>query len=621
MAKRFLTVVAAVAIAASMLPASAENRDVPGLLMNAGNRYVPKPAGTVEDLSFVFGPYVIPPGQDSNRITVDLPMSTGYMIAVAPDLVDAASGRIPTQQEAHIHHAHWFRISENPDYDYYTDLGDATPGGVGGGKGLSWVFGTGEEKTQGRLEDRAARDIAAGNNWNYGIPVSASEPNAMIYMIHNKLASVGRYFVVLDVTFIHGTREEIRAATGRDIHPLNSQLWGQTKDVTGTSKNIGADWEVTRDGVGIASGGHLHPGGKMTVISNLGPRQPNGKPLCDGVDPDGDGLDGVAILNSYKFDRDMRAWPYTENYQIGATKFGWRAPLHKGDVLRQSAPYAIDAAAPNQTGLYDKGSRDALDHNWYEAMTYAGVYYDAEQSPGTPANQCTVAALAPKLLGDDTFQQQGLSALWLDGNGNVKPELATGVAEIQDDWNRFGSGVTQGMVNHIWQGEPEPLCAQPNMPELAGVFDPCGPSDIQTQLGPEVSQIHVAAFTYIPGDLNVRPGGVPTIPAVKQGSTITFVNDDTALNIRHTFTSCRWPCVGEYVSNFPLPNGGPLAFDTGKIGNIDYIDGGLQIERIVRGQETDTLPFYEFTADLPLGRYSYFCRIHPFMQGAFQVVA
>ncbi|HVL89622.1 MAG TPA: hypothetical protein VM841_05230 [Actinomycetota bacterium] len=603
MARRLMTALAAVAVAFSLLPASADSghRDVIPLLANAGNRYVPAPPGTVQDLSYVFGPYVIPPGQDSNRITVDLPLTTGFIVAIAPDLVDVSTGEIPTQQEAHIHHAHWFRVSEDSKNDYYTSVQ---------GKGLSWVFGTGEEKTQGRLDDRARLDKAAGNDWEYGIPISGSEPNTMIYMIHNKLATVGNYFVVLDVTFIPGTREEILAATNRDIHPLNSQLWGRTKDVTGSSKEIGARWKVTRDGVGIASGGHLHPGGKMTVISNLG------KDATCTADLDGDGFPGVAILRSYKFDRDMRAWPFTENYQIGATKFGWRAPLHKGDVLEQFATYAIEPTGTPE--LNNFVSNDSLPHNWYEAMTYTGIYYDSYQVPGTPAGVCSLAALAPRLLGNDTFEEQGLSSSWLDGDGLVKPELAAGVAEIEDDWNRFGTGAAEGMVNHIWQGEAEPLCAQENMPALAGIYPACGPDDIATELGPEVSEIHVAGFLYVPGDLGF--GDVPTLPAVKQGSTITFVNDDAAINVRHTFTSCRWPCVGPYVSNFPLPSGGAHAFDTGKIGNIDPIDGGAEVEKVLLGQENDTVPFYEFKADLPAGRYSYFCRIHPFMRGGFEVV-
>lgn len=612
--RRFAYVALAVATVMSLAaPVTADpgQRDLEELALNAANRYLPQEVGKPVDMSYVFGPYVIPPGQDSNRITVDVPIKTGYMTAVAPDLIDTTSGRVPTQQEAHIHHAHWFRATNDPEQEYYTNVG---------GTGLSWVFGTGEEKSQGRLEDRSRlapenNDADLTNDFVYGIPVDGTTPQVLIYMIHNKLPTVGNFVVALDVTFIPGTREEIKAATGKDVRPLYGQLWGQTKDVTDSSKNIGARWTAARDATAIAMGSHLHPGGKMVVVSNLGPDidpSPAVKPLCQGVDPDGDGYDGVAILNSYKFDRDMDAWPYSENYQMGTTKFGWRAPIHAGDILEQKTPYAIDPVA--NSGVYSTASPDGLAHNWYEAMSYTGIYMDREQSPGPKPTSCTLDAFAPQLLGDDTFAQQGLSTRMVDSNNARLP----GVDEIEDRWNYFldqddtgteYDNAIQGMVNHIWQVR-EPLCAAAGMPALAPKYPSCGPADVSTTDGPEVTSIHAAGFLYAPGDLGT--GSSPIIPKVRQGTRLTFVNEDVALNVRHTFTSCAWPCLGTYVSNFPLPNGGANAFDTGKIGNIDYIDGGLTGD--------DTLPFYEMNVNLPVGKYSYYCRIHPFMRGAFQVI-
>lgn len=599
--RKVLIAMAAMAMIIAVAPANAEERDVVGLLAQAGNRYVPGPVGVPQDLHYVFGPYVIPPGQDSNRITVDIPLRDGFVTAIAPDLIDASSGRIPTQQEAHIHHAHWFKVTNNPDEEYY-------PGLSFGGNGASWVFGTGEEKTQGRLDDRARAGALGGETWDYGMRVDGTTPNAMIYMIHNKLASVGRYFVVLDVTFIPGSAAEIEAVTGKPIHTLYGQLWGQTKDVTGSSKNIGAEWKVTRDGMAIAAGGHLHPGGKNVIVSNLG-KDGNCR-----ADLDGDGFPGVAILNSYKYDHDMRVWPYSEDYQMGATKFGWRAPVHKGDILRQDATYAIDGVSPT-AGILKKDSRDGLDHNWYEAMTYTGIYMDRQQAPGTPAGECSIAALAPKLLGDDTFAVQGKASSW---DTNV-PTVAAQVAEIAEDWNiNLGSKApaqtdaharaAHGMVNHIWKVN-EPVCAQEGL-ALDAILPACGPADIGTTEGPIVDSIHAAGFLYAPGDLGA--GASPIIPRVVRGTTLTLVNEDVGLNIRHTFTSCAWPCVGTYVSNFPQPTGGPLAFDTGKIGNVDPVDGGITGD--------DTVPLYQFEVTQPAGKYAYYCRVHPFMRGAFEIV-
>lgn len=633
MRKFVFAAVAAGLVLAMLSPAAADpasQRDVAGLLTGAPNRYMPHEIGKPVDLHYVFGPYEIPPGQDSNRETLDIPMETGYIVAIAPDLVDTTNGKVPTQQEAHIHHAHWFRVTNDPTQEYYTNVG---------GQGLSWVFGTGEEKSQGRLDDRAALDPANNdadptNDFTYGMRVIGSEPQAMIYMIHNKKPVVGHYLVILDVTFIPGTREQIKAATGKDIHDLYGQLWGQTKDVTGSSQKIGARWTVTHDGVAVAMGGHLHPGGKAVVISNLGPKAANGQPICAGVDPDGDGFDGVALLNSYKYDRDMDVWPYSENYQMGTTKYGWRAPVHKGDILEQQAPYALlPGSTPN---VLDRLSHDVLAHNWYQAMSYTGIYMDRDQSPGLQPTECTMAALAPTLYGADSFDVQGHSSSWAPVPGETVEQFQARVDEVAEDWNLFlpdGADAhlhaIQGMVNHPWTGEREKLCAQAGLPALALKYDACGPSDIATVEGPEVTEIVTAGFAYFPGDFGTLNGVTPTLPKVRQGTTLTLVNADTVANVRHTFSSCTWPCIGEYVSNFPLTMGGVGSFDSGKLGNIDPIDGGLfnlgsELPGVLAGGQSDTIPVYKMEitpAQFPVGKYSYFCRIHPFMRGGFEVIA
>src|ERR1041384_4205075 len=257
MRRSILVAMSVAAVAAAMLPAKANGptqRDIPSPLQHAPDRYTANVIGKEYTLSYVFGPYTIPGGQDMNRITADLPLNTGFMIAVAPDLVDATSGKVPTQQEAHIHHAHWFRVEQgSPDGgDSYESAGPDQ---------LTWVFGTGEEKTQGRLDDRANADPTGPM---YGIPTDGTTPQALIYMIHNKTSSPLNVFVVLDVSFIPGTRAQIEQAWAADptvsplashktIHPLFGTLWGQTKDVTYKTPGIGADYVATHDGTAVAS--------------------------------------------------------------------------------------------------------------------------------------------------------------------------------------------------------------------------------------------------------------------------------------------------------------------------------------------------------------------------------
>jgi hypothetical protein len=99
------------------------------------------------------------------------------------------------------------------------------------------------------------------------------------------------------------------------------------------------------------------------------------------------------------------------------------------------------------------------------------------------------------------------------------------------------------------------------------------------------------------------------------------VNDDVAIGVRHSVTSCTWPCNGAYFANYPGPDG---VFDSGRLGNADYIDGGLVQENggplFSYGPSRELSPVWSTPTDLAPGTYVYFCRIHPRMRGAFEVV-
>src|SRR5688572_2643948 len=54
--------------------------------MYKAQRFVPKPAGTEENMRLWFGPYPVAPGHDGNRVDLDLPLQDGYIIAVEPHM-------------------------------------------------------------------------------------------------------------------------------------------------------------------------------------------------------------------------------------------------------------------------------------------------------------------------------------------------------------------------------------------------------------------------------------------------------------------------------------------------------------------------------------------------------
>ena len=53
-------------------------------LRQLADHWVPKPAGTTQKMSFYFGPFTVPPGQDMNRVDLELPLHNGFIVFVEP---------------------------------------------------------------------------------------------------------------------------------------------------------------------------------------------------------------------------------------------------------------------------------------------------------------------------------------------------------------------------------------------------------------------------------------------------------------------------------------------------------------------------------------------------------
>jgi plastocyanin len=114
--------------------------------------------------------------------------------------------------------------------------------------------------------------------------------------------------------------------------------------------------------------------------------------------------------------------------------------------------------------------------------------------------------------------------------------------------------------------------------------------------------VDISAYFYAAGDLN-KGSKVPTIAP---GQTLTFDNTDWGPSrVLHTITACAAPCNRRGGISFPLADG-PVEFDSGNL--------GFGIPGFAAQRTTWTTP-----ANLSTGTYTYFCRIHPFMRGAFKV--
>ena len=111
-------------------------------------------------------------------------------------------------------------------------------------------------------------------------------------------------------------------------------------------------------------------------------------------------------------------------------------------------------------------------------------------------------------------------------------------------------------------------------------------------------------FKYRLGDLSLpAPNGLP--PVIAPGQTLTFADGgDDAKGIYHSITSCKAPCNRSTGIAYPIADG-EVQFESGTLGSAaPPATGALQ---------------WTTPSGLGPGTYTYFCRIHPFMRGAFRV--
>jgi plastocyanin len=512
-------------------------------IANRGDRYVPEAPGTVKKMRFWYGPYSMPAGWDANRVDLDIPVHNGMIISVEPELRINPDWKEPSHQVAHIHHAHWFALDPGNKEDTYT------------GGNTEWIFGNGDEETRA---DFMERSNAVPKGPMYGEYIGLGGPQAMIYMLHNKTAQNMVGYVVLDVTFKYGTIEQLNA-TGREHRDVSGVLFGRTFDVPRERKGDGLwnttydmrtsedkprpiEWTATIDGTMIGTGSHVHPGGVTVLTENMGSKEnPCGN--------DRRGTGGTLLLKSDIINRNA---PFGEDYQMEVTRPSWRAPVHVGDRIRITGYYANKHAA------------------WYTAMTHNGIYIDEAEAP---KGRCK-----PYLVGKDAKKK-------------VRTKVKGRIVKRPLD-------PTEGVPNRDWMHHADSWCGK-----KFGA-DPCEPPFKDApEPGPPASRVTIANFQYFPGGRGA-PGDMGRPPTVKKGETITFFNADQQANIRHSVTTCKYPCNGKYVSNYPWADG---VYDSGTLG-FDAIDGGTPN------------PVAESSPKLPVGKYSYYCRIHPFMRGEFHVV-
>ena len=539
--------------------------------------------GACERLRFAYGPIPIEPGKNNvlvEPITIQSPRRDGYITRFEPNLV-LADGTVPPVEQVHLHHGTW--LSDNAIYQ----------GGSGDGYfGLGPFIAAGEEKTIGTVPR------------GYGMPVDALDQWFLLYMVHSAIPTPMVGYITYDIDFIPKQKAEELGmkpiyTTWLDVRPsaypvFNVQRefggkdgkctwpkeqcarfdpWGRSVVGQGMPGN-GKGTELTfpergeragpirnfTGGTLVGLAGHLHPGG-----------------LTDRVELVRNGRKKTIFISEAIY------WDRKDPSKPGGPPTSWDLSM-----TGSSLPYWSVRVKPGDT-LRISGTSDTKYQSVYENMgiVIAGI------APNDPDGKPTAPGLNPFKVPLDRSKE--CTSLRQRITGPVSDLSKIGMKA------RRPSLCLRGIPTHGHQ-------------EANGNFG--GPGGAWTARdGQPTEDVAIGAFQYYPGDLStVRSTGVPT---VRLGTELTFTNWEGAA-ILHTVTTCKFPCLGRTGAAFPLADGEtsasrPLDLDSSQVGlGVPVISGATN-------RLQWSTPITREAGYRPGETVTYFCRIHPFMRGAFKV--
>jgi plastocyanin len=517
--------------------------------------------GKCQRLKFTFGPIVVKPGQNDvliQPITIEKPAYDGYMVRFKPDLV-RADGSVPYIEEVHLHHGTWLNI-------------------------LSSYAGTIPFAASG--EEKTIADIPRG----YGFPIAATDTWQMLYMIHNLRPNPDLVWITYDIDYIPKAVAE--GALGlKPSYPV----WLDVRQ--------GSGYPVMNVQRGF--GGSLGAGTCTWPLEN-----------CAAFDPWGmqtyhqGGAETTYTNNDWQLPAEGQSLGRISSFK-GGTLIGLGGHLHPGGLF--DTIELVRNGVGKKIFVSDAKYWDGKTNSWDMSMTVTG--YPRWAIRVEPGDILRINATYDTTI-QSTYENMGIAVGLLapdDANGSTVPgalDPFANDAKFNESTTDIGSCLQAGVIC---------LKGEPTHGHLKESNNKGGPDTGALSAGSEtpVQQVSIAAFQFLGSDQGTL--GVTGMPTVKLGGKITFVNLDAAADIYHTVTSCKYPCNGTTGIAYPLGDG---QSDQGSI--VDFDSSELGFGPPVIGPAKNALSWdLPVTADkgFKVGEtYTYFCRIHPFMRGAFKVV-
>lgn len=530
----------------------------------AGPDYARYP-GACHRLKFTFGPLHIKPGQNDvliEPVTIQKPAYDGYIVRFKPDMVRISDGKVPPIEELHLHHATWISLSG--------DYGDGP------------FFAAGEEKTIAPLPKP------------YGFPIKGTDSWGLLYMIHSQLPEPDEVFITYDIDYI--AKDAGDALGIAPVYPI----WLDVRK--------GSGYPVFNVQRGFGKKGRCTwPAQNCSNFGPYGEISP-----AQGAPADSKGYDWALPQKGEPLGR-------IESFQ-GGTLIGLGGHLHPGglsvniDAVRGKQAKRILTSEAVYWDWKNPAKPGGPPTSWDVSMTVTGApFWGIRLKPGDVLRTNAVY----DTIHQATYENMGIAVGYIAPdrivNGRVVP-TASGVDPFQrglrfDNSTGCKSGglkarpvrlCTKGFVSHGHLAEAD------NHGTARGT--------ITGAMSSHTDEVGIAGFLYTPGDLSTQDTlGIPT---VTKGQAVQFTNLDAFGNIYHSVTSCGYPCMGPTGIAFPLANGRsstgrPIEFDSGTL--------GYGVQQIGPAKNEITWQLNIGDAFQSGALYTYFCRVHPFMRGAFAV--
>lgn len=516
--------------------------------------------GAYQRLKFSYGPILVKPGQNDQLITpvtIEKPVQDGYITRFKPDLVHADDS-VPPIEDVHLHHGTWLSV---PSY------------------GEGPFFAAGEEKT------------IAPFPTGYGLPIKATDQWLLLYMVHSAVPQPTEVYITYEIDFIPQA-----AARDLGLKPAYP-IWLDVRPSTYPVFNV-------QRGYGGSNGLCTWPKEECAA------HDPYGKTIV------GQGQPGNGVGKDWALPGQGQTLGAAGAFE-GGTLIGIGGHVHPGGIRNEIDLVRDGEARRIYTGEAVYWSRDESSQpggpptSWDFSMTVTGApYWGVRVEPGDILRSNATYDTTHQ----STYENMGIAVALVAPDDESGP-TARGVDPFDP---AVAADTSAGCQSTGLLANPPMLCDKGIVTHghLSENDNFGGPQGTWTaESGPSTENVAIGSFLFAPGDIStISSTGVPT---VNLGSTLRFTNLDGA-SIYHTVTTCKFPCLGPTGTSFPISNG---ATSTGR--QLDFDSSELGI-----GPAPLTAAKNELTWDLAVTEdegfeagetVTYYCRIHPFMRGAFEV--